>query len=145
MGAVHTQGTHLSRKAPAGWFERGQSKMFVSRGLGESIPLRFGARPQVALITLPAGQRNQALLRTDGQRGIADVRLVNRAGGLLPCGAAALGGNRPVLVGSARAAAERLEAGGLPVAVRAEEVDERARVAGAPRGLPAETGRQVFL
>lgn len=57
MGAVHTQGTHLSRKAPAGWFERGRSRMFVSRGLGESIPLRFGARPQVALITLlPASQ-----------------------------------------------------------------------------------------
>jgi predicted MPP superfamily phosphohydrolase len=52
MGAVHTQGTHLSRKQPAGWFERGRSKMFVSRGLGESIPLRFGARPQVALIRL---------------------------------------------------------------------------------------------
>ncbi|MGE5602723.1 MAG: metallophosphoesterase [Nitrososphaerales archaeon] len=55
MGAVHTQGTHLRRKAPAGWFERGHSKMFVSRGLGESIPLRFGARPQVALITLLPG------------------------------------------------------------------------------------------
>jgi predicted MPP superfamily phosphohydrolase len=52
LGAVHTQGTHLTRSAPAGWFERGRSKMFVSRGLGESIPLRFGARPQVALITL---------------------------------------------------------------------------------------------
>jgi predicted MPP superfamily phosphohydrolase len=52
LGAVHTQGTHLSRRAPAGWFERGRSKMFVSRGLGESIPLRFGALPQVALITL---------------------------------------------------------------------------------------------
>ncbi len=52
MGAIHTQGTHLTRKAPAGWFERDRSKMFVSRGLGESIPLRFGARPQVALITL---------------------------------------------------------------------------------------------
>lgn len=56
MGAVHTQGTHLTRKAPAGWFERGRSKMFVSRGLGESIPLRFGARPQVALITLLPGE-----------------------------------------------------------------------------------------
>jgi predicted MPP superfamily phosphohydrolase len=52
MGAIHTQGTHLPRSAPAGWFERGRSKLFVSRGLGESIPLRFGARPQVALIRL---------------------------------------------------------------------------------------------
>lgn len=52
MGAVHTQGTHLRRSQPAGWFERGMSRMFVSRGLGESIPLRFRARPQVTLIHL---------------------------------------------------------------------------------------------
>jgi len=52
MGAVHTQGTHLRRSQPAGWFERGPSKMFVSRGLGESIPLRFRAAPQAALIHL---------------------------------------------------------------------------------------------
>lgn len=52
MGAVHTQGTHLVRRQAAGWFERGRSRMFVNRGLGESIPLRFGAGPQMALITL---------------------------------------------------------------------------------------------
>ncbi len=52
IGAVHTQGTHLRRSQPAGWFERGRSRMFVSRGLGESIPLRFRARPQVALMHL---------------------------------------------------------------------------------------------
>jgi hypothetical protein len=50
LGAAHTQGTHLSRRRPAGWFQRGRSRMFVSRGLGESIPLRFGVRPQIALI-----------------------------------------------------------------------------------------------
>jgi predicted MPP superfamily phosphohydrolase len=50
VGAVHTQGTHLSRRQPAGWFQRGRTRMFVSRGLGESIPLRLGARPQIALI-----------------------------------------------------------------------------------------------
>ena len=52
VGVVHTQGTHLSRQRPAGWFERGDTRMFVSRGLGESIPLRFGVRPQAALIRL---------------------------------------------------------------------------------------------
>lgn len=52
VGVAHTQGTHLSRQRPAGWFERGGTRMFVSRGLGESIPLRFGVRPQVALIHL---------------------------------------------------------------------------------------------
>jgi predicted MPP superfamily phosphohydrolase len=50
IGAAHTQGTHLSRRRPAGWFRRGETRMFVSRGLGESIPLRFGVRPQIALI-----------------------------------------------------------------------------------------------
>lgn len=50
LGAAHTQGTHLTRRRPAGWFMHGGARMFVSRGLGESIPLRFGARPQAALI-----------------------------------------------------------------------------------------------
>ena len=48
VGVAHTQGTHLSRQRPAGWFERDGTRMFVTRGLGESIPLRFGVRPQVA-------------------------------------------------------------------------------------------------
>ncbi len=52
LGAIHTQGTHLTRKKPAGWFARGATRMFVSRGLGESIPLRFGVPPQAALIRL---------------------------------------------------------------------------------------------
>ena len=52
VGAAHTQGTHLSRRRPAGWFQRGPARMFVSRGLGESIPLRFGVRPQIALIRI---------------------------------------------------------------------------------------------
>ncbi len=56
VGAAHTQGTHLTRRRPAGWFERGGVRMFVSRGLGESIPLRLGARPQAALIrVMPMG------------------------------------------------------------------------------------------
>lgn len=54
LGVAHTQGTHLQRRRPAGWFQRGRSGMFVSRGLGESIPLRFGVRPQAALIRLVA-------------------------------------------------------------------------------------------
>ncbi len=52
LGALHTQGTHLTRRRPAGWFRRGQSRMFVSRGVGESMPLRFGVLPQAALIRL---------------------------------------------------------------------------------------------
>lgn len=60
LGAVHTQGTHLRRRHSAGWFERGRSRLFVSRGMGESIPLRWGARPQVALITLQGPAEGQA-------------------------------------------------------------------------------------
>jgi predicted MPP superfamily phosphohydrolase len=56
VGVVHTQGTHLTRQRPAGWFERAGTRMFVSRGLGESIPLRFGVRPQAALIRVVFGQ-----------------------------------------------------------------------------------------
>ncbi len=52
LGAAHTQGTHLPRHQAAGWFQRGQTRLFVSRGLGESIPLRFGVRPEAALIRL---------------------------------------------------------------------------------------------
>ena len=52
VGALYRQGTHLPRRRSAGWFTRGASRMFVSRGVGESFPLRFGARPQVALIRL---------------------------------------------------------------------------------------------
>jgi hypothetical protein len=52
IGALHTQGTYLSRQRPAGWFERDRSRMFVSRGVGESFPFRFGAPPQAVLIHL---------------------------------------------------------------------------------------------
>lgn len=52
LGAAHTQGTHLPRQAAAGWFRREAAHMFVSRGVGESIPLRFGVPPQAALIRL---------------------------------------------------------------------------------------------
>ena len=61
VGALYTQGTHLTRHRPAGWFRRGSSHMFVSRGVGESFPLRFGARPQAVVIRLVAGN-----LATDG-------------------------------------------------------------------------------
>jgi predicted MPP superfamily phosphohydrolase len=54
LGALHTQGTHLTRRQADGWFRRNGSQMFVSRGVGESLPLRFGVLPQVTLIRLKA-------------------------------------------------------------------------------------------
>jgi len=50
LGAAYTQGSHLPRRNPAGWFERGRARMFVGRGLGESFRFRFRAPPQAALI-----------------------------------------------------------------------------------------------
>jgi predicted MPP superfamily phosphohydrolase len=58
IGALYTQGGHLPRRRPAGWFERGPAtRMFVSRGLGQSFPFRFGAPPQAVLLRVePAGE-----------------------------------------------------------------------------------------
>jgi uncharacterized protein len=58
LGSIHTQGTYLPRRHAAGWFRRGSTRMFVTRGVGESLPLRLGASPQAALIRLvPAEPR----------------------------------------------------------------------------------------
>jgi predicted MPP superfamily phosphohydrolase len=69
VGVAHTQGTHLPRRRPAGWFQRGATRMFVSCGLGESIPLRFGVRPQAALIRLVTGWQRDRETRQHGESG----------------------------------------------------------------------------
>jgi predicted MPP superfamily phosphohydrolase len=57
VGALFTQGTHLTKQRPAGWFARGPARLFVSRGVGESFPFRFGSPPQAVLIRLvPANE-----------------------------------------------------------------------------------------
>lgn len=52
LGAAHTHSEHLRRHEAAGYMWRDQTQVYVSRGIGEGIPLRFGARPQIALITV---------------------------------------------------------------------------------------------
>jgi uncharacterized protein len=52
LGAVYMGASHLSRRRPNGWFTRGETRMFVSRGVGESLPFRLAAPPQAALIRL---------------------------------------------------------------------------------------------
>jgi predicted MPP superfamily phosphohydrolase len=59
IGSWYRQGTHLPRQKAAGWFEDGQSAMYVTRGLGESFPFRFGAPPQAALITLVSDESEE--------------------------------------------------------------------------------------
>ena len=53
-GPAHTQVEHIAREHVAGYFQQGDTQVYISRGLGEGIPLRFGARPQLALITVRA-------------------------------------------------------------------------------------------
>lgn len=50
LGSPHTQGTHLSRRRSAGWFRYGDTRAYVSRGLGEGVRLRFNCRPEIALV-----------------------------------------------------------------------------------------------
>ena len=54
IGAAHTHSEHLRRHEAAGYLWRDQTQVYVSRGIGEGIPLRFCARPQIALITIVA-------------------------------------------------------------------------------------------
>jgi predicted MPP superfamily phosphohydrolase len=52
FGPAHTQSDHLSRREAAGYFRRGKTHIYINRGLGEGIPLRFGAPPHVTLIEM---------------------------------------------------------------------------------------------
>lgn len=54
LGAAHTQSIHLGRREAAGYMRRGQTHVYVTRGIGEGIPLRFGAKPQITLLTILA-------------------------------------------------------------------------------------------
>lgn len=51
-GPAHTQARYLERRDVAGYLRRGRTQVYITRGIGEGIPLRFAARPQFALITV---------------------------------------------------------------------------------------------
>ena len=53
-GPAHTQVEFLPRKHVAGYFREGRTHVYISRGLGEGIPLRFRAGPQITLLHLTA-------------------------------------------------------------------------------------------
>jgi predicted MPP superfamily phosphohydrolase len=59
-GPAHTQSQYLARHEVAGYFRRGRTHVYISRGLGEGIPLRWRARPQIALLTLQPGPSLEA-------------------------------------------------------------------------------------
>jgi predicted MPP superfamily phosphohydrolase len=52
VGPAHTQSQFLKRSEAAGHLWRGKTQVYITRGIGEGIPLRLGAAPQVTLITL---------------------------------------------------------------------------------------------
>ncbi len=55
LGAAHTQSEHLHRHEVSGYLRRGKTQVYITRGIGEGIPIRFGAAPQVTLITVLPG------------------------------------------------------------------------------------------
>lgn len=52
IGAAHTQSAFLRRAEVAGHLRRGKTQIYITRGIGEGIPVRLGAAPQITLITL---------------------------------------------------------------------------------------------
>ncbi len=53
-GPAHTQSEYISRRHVAGYFQVGATQVYITRGLGEGIPLRFRAGPQIARIEVTA-------------------------------------------------------------------------------------------
>lgn len=54
-GPAHTQSWYLQRSEVSGLVRRGETQIYISRGIGEGLPLRFRARPQLTLITVTGG------------------------------------------------------------------------------------------
>ena len=52
IGPTYTQTEQLSRGEASGYWRRGRTQVYVHRGLGEGIPVRFGAPPHVTFIRL---------------------------------------------------------------------------------------------
>ncbi len=52
LGALVTRSEFCTRHHPSGWVPNPHAPLFVSRGVGAQIPLRFGAPPEVVVLTL---------------------------------------------------------------------------------------------
>ena len=52
VGPTHTQTEQLTRDEASGYWRRGRTQVYVHRGLGEGVPVRFGAPPHVTFIRL---------------------------------------------------------------------------------------------
>lgn len=70
VGPTYTQTEQLSRGEASGYSRRGRTQVYVHRGLGEGVPVRFGAPPHVTFIRLlPARQNSSAGAGGDGNSG----------------------------------------------------------------------------
>lgn len=57
VGPAHTQSVYLSRREASGYLRRGKTHVYIHRGLGEGVPIRFGAPPHVTFLrVLPPAQ-----------------------------------------------------------------------------------------
>lgn len=63
LGPAHTQSDLLSRAEVSGHVWMGNTQLYINRGLGEGIPLRFGAPPHLSLLTLLPGEHSPYFLR----------------------------------------------------------------------------------
>ena len=52
VGPTYTQTEQLSRGEASGYWRRGRTQVYVHRGLGEGVPVRFGAPPHVTFVRL---------------------------------------------------------------------------------------------
>ena len=52
IGPAYTHSEQLARGEASGYTRRGNTHIYVHRGLGESIPVRFGAPPHITFIRL---------------------------------------------------------------------------------------------
>ena len=59
LGSIHTQGTYLPRRHAAGWFQRGSTRMFVTRGGGRACRCGWASRPGRADRLVPAEPRGR--------------------------------------------------------------------------------------
>jgi predicted MPP superfamily phosphohydrolase len=53
-GPAHTQAEYVARSHVAGYLRKRNTQVYITRGIGEGIPIRLGAKPQFALITITA-------------------------------------------------------------------------------------------
>lgn len=73
LGALVTRSDFCTRHHPAGWVPNPHAPLFVSRGVGAQIPLRFGAPPEVVVLTLRSRRDERPPSIASPVRSAADV------------------------------------------------------------------------